>query len=137
MEDEAIHIIKTAAKIIRGEIRDAEYDVDFYPGPNHINDNIKGKEWLPSTLQVFIYLITSNLKQVSLGTYFAAEGVTCQWVVLKGKRLFLFFMGRQRGKVGGGGGDYKVRGIQKNTHAIHTSQVFILQNDLLVLRIFR
>ena len=44
IEDEAIRIIKTAAKIIRGEIREAEYDVDVYPGSNHINDNIKGKE---------------------------------------------------------------------------------------------
>ena len=47
IEDEAICIIK---KIIQDEIREAEYDVDFYPGPNHINDNIKGKEWFPSTL---------------------------------------------------------------------------------------
>ena len=66
--DEAIRIIRTAAKIIRGEIREAEYDVDFYPGSDHIKDNIKGKEWLPRTLQVFMSeLISSNLKQVSLG----------------------------------------------------------------------
>ena len=42
IEDEAERIVITAAKIIRAEIRDKEYDSDSYPSNNDISNIEKG-----------------------------------------------------------------------------------------------
>ena len=68
IDDEATRIVKTAARIIRGEIRDSEYENEFYPNTTEIKESIKGKDFLPHTLQVFMKeIINCSLKQISLG----------------------------------------------------------------------
>ena len=57
----------TAAKIIRAEIREREYNTDSYP----TNDDIyvkKSKEWIPRHLQMLMKtIVSSELKQSSIG----------------------------------------------------------------------
>ena len=68
IDDEAIRIIKMAAKLIRADIRDSQYDASIYPSTDTINDVGKGKEWLPARLQCFLEeIIPSEVKQVSIG----------------------------------------------------------------------
>ena len=66
--DEAERIIKTAAKLILGDIRSAEFDINFYP-PNEIIESVeRGKEWLPKYLRFFLqHLLKYPLRQVSIG----------------------------------------------------------------------
>ena len=68
IEDEAERIVITAAKIIRAEIRDKEYNSDSYPTNNDISNIEKSREWIPCHLQTLIKtIISSELKQNSIG----------------------------------------------------------------------
>ena len=60
---ETIRIIKTAATLIKTEIRDQSYNNDFYP----INKEIQSP-WIPDNLSTFLSCFTkSSLKQESIG----------------------------------------------------------------------
>ena len=60
--------MRSAAKIIFGEIKSKNYNIDAYPSTDDIKDLEKGKEWLPRTLKVFLQtLIKSEIKQISIG----------------------------------------------------------------------
>lgn len=68
IEDEAERIVITAAKIIRAEIRDKEYNSDSYPTNDDISNIEKSREWIPHHLQTLIKtIVSSELKQNSIG----------------------------------------------------------------------
>jgi len=61
-------IILTAARLIRGAIREAEYSVTSYPSPAAVADKSQAMEWLPQPLQLLLQNIIGNeLKQIALG----------------------------------------------------------------------
>ena len=51
VEEEAECIVITAAKIIRVEIREREYNTDSYPTDDDIS---KSREWIPRHLQTLM-----------------------------------------------------------------------------------
>ena len=68
VDDEAKRIISTAAKLILGDIRSAEFDCNYYPSNDILESTEKGKEWLPPLLRLFLErLIRYQLHQVSIG----------------------------------------------------------------------
>jgi len=63
MEDEAECVVITAAKIIRAEIRDKEYNSDSYTTNDYISNIEKSREWMPRHLQILMKtIISSELK---------------------------------------------------------------------------
>ncbi|XP_065911780.1 uncharacterized protein [Dysidea avara] len=67
-EEEAERIVSAAAKIIRAEIREINYDTTSYPTNEDVADVNKGREWIPLHLQTFLKIvIQSELKQNSIG----------------------------------------------------------------------
>ena len=68
IEDEAERIVITAAKIIRAEIRDKEYNLKSYPTNDDISSIEKSSEWIPRHLQTLMKtIVSSELKQNSIG----------------------------------------------------------------------
>ena len=68
IDQESERIIATAAKLIKFEIREKQYQCDYYPDNTDIKDLNYGKEWLPRPLLLFLqHLILSETKQVSIG----------------------------------------------------------------------
>ena len=68
IEDEAERIVITAAKIIRAEIREKEYNSDSYPTNDNISNIEKSREWIPRHLQTLMKtIVSSELKQNSIG----------------------------------------------------------------------
>ena len=66
IENEAERIIKTAAKLILSDIRNANYDNNFYPS-NEIIESVKeGKKWLPKYLLSFMENLLND-PQVAIG----------------------------------------------------------------------
>ena len=60
--------MRSAAKIIFGEIKSKNYDTDVYPSTDDIRNLERGKDWLRRTLKIFLQtLIKSEIKQVSIG----------------------------------------------------------------------
>ena len=67
VEEEAERVVKQAAKIILGQIRSAQYDVEEYPLHEQISSIKFGKEWVPGYLRLFIEtLVKKDLKQTSI-----------------------------------------------------------------------
>ena len=57
----------TAAKIIRAEIREKEYNSDSYPTNDNISNIEKSREWIPRHLQTLMKtIVSSELKQNSI-----------------------------------------------------------------------
>ena len=68
VEDEAEQIVTTAAKLILGDIRLAEFDCNYDPSNDILESTEEGKEWLPPLLSLFLErLIEYQLHQVSIG----------------------------------------------------------------------
>ena len=68
IEDEAERIMITAAKIIRAEIKEKEYNSDLYPTNDDISNIEKSREWIPRHLQILMKtIVSSELKQNSIG----------------------------------------------------------------------
>jgi hypothetical protein len=66
--EEAMRIIETAAKLILGDIRSKEYDLEFYPGNEDIETLSRGTDWVPPFLRLFLEtMIKDPLRQVSIG----------------------------------------------------------------------
>lgn len=66
--DEKQRIILTAAKIILAEIRELQFQREYYPTPEQIGDTEHGFQWLTPSMQTFLQtLIPSPVKQVSIG----------------------------------------------------------------------
>eukprot|EP00795_Rhopilema_esculentum_P010571 gene10571-19306_t len=64
VEEEAERVVKQAAKIILGQIRSAQFDVEEYPSQDQISSIKFGKEWVPGYLRLFIEtLVKKGLKQ--------------------------------------------------------------------------
>ena len=64
IDDEAARVVKTAAKLIKAELRETIYNTDIYPSKTEINnfDN-----FTPSLLKILMEtLITSELRQASI-----------------------------------------------------------------------
>ena len=59
-EEEAEHIVRAAAKIIRAEIRENIYDVKSYPTNEDIANVNQGKKWIPHYLQTFLGIMNSS-----------------------------------------------------------------------------
>ena len=67
-KEELERIVIAAAKIIRAEIREIEFDLKSYPTNEDIADVNKGKEWIPHHLQTFLATIMhSEIKKNSIG----------------------------------------------------------------------
>jgi len=67
IEDKAECIVITAAKIIRAEIRDKEYNSDLYTTNDYISNIEKSREWIPHHLQTLMKTtVLSELKQNSI-----------------------------------------------------------------------
>ena len=65
---EADCIVTMAAKIIRYEIREREYDQSSYPTNEDIANIEKGKQWIPHHLQTLLKtIVLSEVKQNSIG----------------------------------------------------------------------
>ena len=47
-------IYQMAAKLIRADIRDSQYDNSVYPNTDMINNIRNGKYWLPATLKCLL-----------------------------------------------------------------------------------
>ena len=63
IEDESLRIIKAAATLIKAEIRETNYDSDYYPTCEDVK-----REWIPESLRQFLNMFTtSKLKQESIG----------------------------------------------------------------------
>ena len=63
IEDKSLRIIKAAATLIKAEIRETNYDSDYYP----ICEDVK-REWIPESLRQFLNMFTtSKLKEESIG----------------------------------------------------------------------
>ena len=66
--DEAERIIATAARLVLGNIRAAEFEYSNYPTNNVIGNSNAGKEWLPPSLRLFLEKRIKNpLHQASVG----------------------------------------------------------------------
>ena len=66
INDEADRIVIAAAKIIKAEIREKEYNINMYPSNDDIVNN--SKEWIPRHLQTFLRTVApSQLKQNIIG----------------------------------------------------------------------
>ena len=67
-EEEKRRIVLAAAKIIKEDIREMNYDKSFYPDEISIADPQEGKKWIPKSLNVFLEnMIESEKKQNSIG----------------------------------------------------------------------
>lgn len=67
-EEEAMRIVKTAAKIIIAEIAEMVYDVDFYPTDDVVKSMEQGRDFLPVYLLVLMnILLPCPVKQISIG----------------------------------------------------------------------
>lgn len=67
-EEEGRRIIRTAAKLLLGDIRDAKYDYTSYPTTEELESVDYGLQWLPPFLRLFMECLTNNtLKQSSIG----------------------------------------------------------------------
>ena len=53
INDEADRIVIAAAKIIKAEIREKEYNINMYPSNDDIADINNSKEWIPRHLRTF------------------------------------------------------------------------------------
>ena len=60
IEDEAERIVITAAKIIRAEIREREYNTDSYPTNDDISNVKKSKEWILRPLEMLMKTIVQT-----------------------------------------------------------------------------
>jgi len=61
-------IVITAAKIVRAEIRDKEYNSDSYSTNDYISNIEKSREWMPRHLQILMKtIVSSEQKQNSIG----------------------------------------------------------------------
>ncbi len=70
IDDEAERIVTAAAKIIRAEIRDGNYNLKSYPTKEDIVDLDRGRQWIPRHLQSFLKtIVLSELKQSSIGHF--------------------------------------------------------------------
>ena len=68
IEEDAERIVIAAAKIVRAEIRERNYDSLLYPTNEDVADVNRGMEWIPHHLQTFLKIIVqSKLKQNSIG----------------------------------------------------------------------
>ena len=57
-------IVKTAAKIIKEEIREMKFSKDSYPSIDEITSSEEGEKWIPESLKMFMkLLVPSSLKQ--------------------------------------------------------------------------
>ena len=66
--DEAERIIATAARLVLGNIRAAEFEYSNYPTNDVIGNSNAGKEWLPPYLRLFLEKMIKNpLHQASVG----------------------------------------------------------------------
>ena len=67
-DEEIHHIITSAAKLIKAQTLEKVYDTTTYPAKEDIENLEQSREWLPPTLQLFLYeLLKSPLKQLSIG----------------------------------------------------------------------
>lgn len=68
VEDDGERIVLAAAKLLRCNIREANYNTDTYPTPHDIANSECGKNWLPQLLQLFLNsLISNEVKRISVG----------------------------------------------------------------------
>lgn len=68
IEDESERIVTAAAKIIKAEIREREYEHDIYPTKSDISDIERNKQWVPDhLLKLLAIIIPSELRQSSIG----------------------------------------------------------------------
>ena len=67
-ENKSERIMLAAAKIIKAQIQEMSYSMDFYPSNHDICDVDAACQWLPSMLQMFLQLIVkSTIKRGSIG----------------------------------------------------------------------
>jgi hypothetical protein len=67
-EDDSVRIVRTAAMLIKSQIRDTPYNTEVYPNNDTITNRQHAKNWMPNLLQEFLHGITSNeLKQIAIG----------------------------------------------------------------------
>ena len=65
--DEAERIVLTAAKIILNDFRSSDFDNQWYPANEVIEDRKKEKDWLPNHLRLMLEIIKSPGLQASIG----------------------------------------------------------------------
>ena len=66
--EESLRVIKTAAKLIRSDIRDWDYNNLFYPSTEDLQSPECTKSWLPEYLSYFLdELFDDEIKQSSIG----------------------------------------------------------------------
>ena len=68
VEDDSVRVVTAAAKLIKGQIREALYTTDSYPLTSSFSDVVAAKQWLPSLLRVFLEIVVpSQMKQATVG----------------------------------------------------------------------
>ena len=68
IEDKSERIVLAAAKIIKAQVREMSYSMDFYPSNDDIRDVDAARQWLPSMLQMFLQpIVKSTLKRAAIG----------------------------------------------------------------------
>ena len=68
IEKESERIVLAAAKIIKAQIQEISYGIDFYPSNGDICDVYAACQWLPSMLQMFLQTTAkSTVKRAAIG----------------------------------------------------------------------
>ncbi len=67
LESDSRRITVAAAKLIRNQLRDTNYDMNSYPNSDALCDNEAARKWIPSLLMEFMdNLVSSDVKRVAL-----------------------------------------------------------------------
>ena len=66
-EQTPLDVIIAAAKIIKSDIRELPCDKNKYPFIDKMEDIEYAKTWVPESLMFLSHLVSSPLKQVSIG----------------------------------------------------------------------
>ena len=66
--DESLRVVTAAAKLIRAQIRESQFQCDEYPVESEFTNVDSAKEWVPKLLSVFLEnIIKQPTKQASIG----------------------------------------------------------------------
>ena len=68
IEDKSERIVLASAKIIKAQVREMSYSMDFYPSNDDIRDVDAARKWLRSMLQMFLQpIVKSTLERAAIG----------------------------------------------------------------------
>ena len=88
-EEEIVHIVKRAARLIKDSICEVQYHISNSPTLEQIGDKDLIQQWVPHILRTFMANLTANiLKQTSIGHYIV-QGYCFKQLVSPHKKTWL------------------------------------------------